>query len=99
MLFILFFVVCFWVGLGMIAWTIGAYLAFWRSPERMGRKHPETIDPHTGQQRIWIDLTEGAQNRRKAGSTERTALYSQGHHRRHGINRARKWAFRAKRHI
>jgi hypothetical protein len=90
MLVILFILACIWVGLGMIAWSLGAFFAFRRTPERMARKHPETVDPHTGEQRILADLTEG---------TGRTALYSEGHHRRSDINRARKWTFRARRHL
>lgn len=83
---ILFILAVIWVGLGFIATFIGGIFA-WRTPERMGRKHPETIDPHTGQQRVLLDLSQNS------------PIFSEGHARRRPINRARKWAFRARRHL
>lgn len=90
MLIVLVILAVIWVILGIFSWSVGGYFAFWRTPERMARKHPETIDPHTGQQRVLMDLRDGS----SGGSGG-----SGGHSRRRPANRARKWAFRARRHL
>jgi len=58
MLLVLVILAVIWVAIGLVSWCIGGYFAFWRTPERMARKHPDSVDPATGHQRVWKDLRD-----------------------------------------